>query len=284
LRDKKIPARIAQWVEPVPDRENYPLITFTEDRTTGDVLGSRIDMLTWEDALSSIFLWAKAKASRYVCMCNVHGVVSAIGETELRAAINGADMATPDGKPVAVALALQGFRRQPRISGPELMWKCCERAADSGVSVFLYGSTAENLLVLIEMLKASFPQLKIADAYAPPFRQLNDEEDRDVVRRINDSGAGLVFVGLGCPKQELWMANHKGRIHAVMLGVGAAFDFHSGKVRRAPQWMQDLGLEWLSRLLTEPRRLWRRYLITNSIFLTYLVWRTPAWIYSRRTR
>jgi len=246
------------------------------------VLGSRIDTLTWDTALSQIFLWAKARTSRYVCMCNVHGVVSAAAETGLRKAINGADMATPDGKPVAVALSLQGFRGQPRISGPELMWKCCEQAAQCGVSIFLYGSTWENLSALIKELKASFPTLKIADAYAPPFRQLNDEEDAVVVRRINNSGAGLVFVGLGCPKQELWMADHKGRIDAVMLGVGAAFDFHSGKVQRAPLWMQDMGLEWLSRLIKEPGRLWRRYLVTNFIFLTYILWRTPKWIWSRR--
>ena len=260
------------------------MIAITENRTTGEVLGSRIDALTWDDALSSISRWAKTRQSRYVCLCNVHGVVAAIAKTGLRKAINGADLAAPDGKPVAVALALQGFRGQPRISGSELMWKCCERAAESGVSIFLYGSTSENLSVLIEALKASFPKLKIADAYSPPFRQLSDEEDADVVRIINDSGAGLVFVGLGCPKQELWMANHKGRIQAVMLGVGAAFDFQSGKVKRAPNWMQDMGLEWLSRLLSEPRRLWRRYLVTNSIFLIYLLWRTPAWIISRRGR
>lgn len=260
------------------------MIAITENRTTGEVLGSRIDALTWDDALSSISRWAKTRQSRYVCLCNVHGVVAAIAKTGLRKAINGADLATPDGKPVAVALALQGFRGQPRISGSELMWKCCERAAESGVSIFLYGSTSENLSVLIEALKASFPNLKIAGAYAPPFRQLSDEEDADVVRIINDSGAGLVFVGLGCPKQELWMANHKGLIQAVMLGVGAAFDFQSGKVKRAPNWMQDMGLEWLSRLLREPRRLWRRYLVTNSIFLIYLLWRTPAWIISRRGR
>ena len=260
------------------------MIAITENRTTGEVLGSRIDALTWDDALSSISRWAKTRQSRYVCLCNVHGVVAALAKTGLRKAINGADLAAPDGKPVAVALALQGFRGQPRISGSELMWKCCERAAESGVSIFLYGSTSENLSVLIEALKASFPNLKIAGAYAPPFRQLSNEEDADVVRRINDSGAGLVFVGLGCPKQELWMANHKGRIQAVMLGVGAAFDFQSGKVKRAPNWMQDMGLEWLSRLLSEPRRLWRRYLVTNSIFLIYLLWRTPAWILSRRGR
>ena len=266
----------------VDERENGPLIPVTEGRTTGRVLGSRIDTLTWDMALSRIFRWAKTRTSRYVCMCNVHGVVSAAAESGLRKAINGADMAAPDGKPVAVALALQGFRGQPRISGPELMWKCCEQAAERGVSIFLYGSTSENLSTLIESLKASFPKLKIADAYAPPFRQLTDEEDADVVRRINNSGAGLVFVGLGCPKQELWMADHKGRIDAVMLGVGAAFDFHSGRIERAPDWMQDMGLEWLTRLLQEPGRLWRRYLVTNSIFLTYMLLRAPKWILSRR--
>lgn len=255
-----------------------------DNRKMGRVLRSRIDALTWDGAMSSIFQWAKARQSRYVCLCNVHGVVTALAQSKLRKAINGADMATPDGKPIAFALALQGFQRQPRISGPDLMLKCCERAAESGVSVFLYGGTPENLTALVDKLKRSYPELKIADAYAPPFRQLSREEDDEVIRMINASGAGLVFVGLGCPKQELWMAKHKGRIHAVMLGVGAAFDFHSGKVRRAPHWMQNLGLEWLSRLLSEPKRLWRRYLITNSLFITYFLLRTPTWILSRPAR
>ncbi len=258
--------------------------TFTEGRITGDVLRSRIDALSWDGALASIFRWANTRQSRYVCLCNVHGVVSAVARRALRKAINGADMAAPDGKPVAVALALQGFQGQPRISGPELMWECCARAADRGTSIFLYGGTPEKLALLIDRLQAAFPKLKIADAYSPPFRSLNDEEDLEVVRRINASGAGLVFVSLGCPKQELWMAAHKGRVSAVMLGVGAAFDFHSGTVKRAPPWMRKVGLEWLSRLLQEPKRLWRRYLVTNAVFLVYMLWRTPSWLIARREK
>jgi N-acetylglucosaminyldiphosphoundecaprenol N-acetyl-beta-D-mannosaminyltransferase len=176
-------------------------------------------------------------------------------------------MATPDGMPIAWMLRRLGHSGQERINGPDVMWKYCEQAAGGGESVYFYGSTETTLRLLSKKLKAAFPELRIAGTVAPPFRALSAAEDESMVDAINRSGAGVVFVGLGCPKQETWMAAHRGRIRAVMVGVGAAFDFHAGTVKRAPLWMQRTGLEWLHRICSEPRRLWRRYLVSNILFI-----------------
>jgi N-acetylglucosaminyldiphosphoundecaprenol N-acetyl-beta-D-mannosaminyltransferase len=146
------------------------------------------------------------------------------------------------------------------------MWALCERAEGERLPVVCYGSTDATLALLDARLRAAFPTLKVV-MESPPFRALTAEEDTAAVERINTSGAGIVFVGLGCPKQERWMAEHRGRVNAVMIGVGAAFDFHAGTVQRAPAWMRDNGLEWLHRLASEPRRLWKRYLVTNTLFI-----------------
>lgn len=237
-----------------------------KERVTGNVLGARIDALAWDAALERLLGWARGRESRYVTICNVHVVVTASREPAYGAVINASDMATPDGAPVAWMLRRQGFAGQPRISGPDLMWALCERCAAEGVPVYCYGSTEETLGLLAARLKAVFPGLALT-VESPPFRALTPEEDAAAVERIHASGAGIVFVGLGCPKQEVWMAEHRGRVNAVMIGVGAAFDFHAGQVARAPRWMRDNGLEWLHRLFSEPRRLWRRYLVTNTLFI-----------------
>ena len=176
-------------------------------------------------------------------------------------------MATPDGAPVAWMLRRLGFAGQARINGPDLMWKYCAEAALRGDAIYLYGGTQATLDTLVARLTGAFPGLRIAGAESPPFRTLTSDEDAAAVARINRSGAGVVFVSLGCPKQELWMAAHRGRVQAVMIGVGAAFDYHAGTISRAPVWMQHAGLEWLHRLASEPRRLWRRYLVTNTLFV-----------------
>ncbi|MCA1978453.1 MAG: WecB/TagA/CpsF family glycosyltransferase [Thiobacillus sp.] len=235
-------------------------------RLTGNVLGARIDAISWAAALDRLLGWARARDSRYVTICNVHVVVSASRDAAYRDIINCADMATPDGAPVAWMLRRQGFAGQPRISGPDLMWALCERCAAEGLPIYCYGSTDATLARLAQRLRAAFPALKLA-VESPPFRALTPEEDAAAVARIHESGAGIVFVGLGCPKQERWMAEHRGRVNAVMIGVGAAFDFHAGTVKRAPEWMRNNGLEWLHRLLSEPRRLWKRYLVTNTLFV-----------------
>lgn len=237
-----------------------------ETRTTGTVLGSHIDALDWSDAVNRLMGWARRRESRYVTICNAHVVVSAAQDPTFGAIVEGADMATPDGAPVAWMLRRQGFAKQGRINGPDVMWALCERSAAEGIPIYCYGSTQETLDKLEQRLRAAFPTLKMR-LESPPFRPLSTAEDAAAVQRMNASDAGFVFVGLGCPKQERWIAEHRGRVNAVMLGVGAAFPFHAGTLPRAPAWMRRNGLEWLHRLASEPRRLGKRYLVTNTLFL-----------------
>lgn len=231
------------------------------------VLGVPIDRVSSDDAVRRISAWAGERSSRVVCICNVHSVVTAAQTPDFMQVIDAADLATPDGAPVAWMLRRLGARAQRRVSGPDLFADYCAHAAAGGERIYLYGSTPETLQRLESRLRERWPGLQIAGSHSPPFRALSDAEDDAIVRRINDSGAGSVWISLGCPKQERWMHAHRGRIRAVMVGVGAAFDFHAGTVTRAPRWMRDAGLEWLHRLASEPRRLWRRYLLTNSWFM-----------------
>lgn len=232
------------------------------------VLKAKIDAVTWSDALARISKWAAARESRYVCICNAHSVVTAGMDPAFDNVVANADMATPDGAPVAWMIRKLGHPDQQRINGPDLMWKYCELVAQrDGESIYLYGGSPQTLQVLQQRLAQAFPRLRVAGTESPPFRPPTDEEDALTVARINASGAGTVWVSLGCPKQETWMAAHRGRINAVMIGVGAAFDYHAGTIQRAPKWMQNSGLEWLHRLFSEPRRLWRRYLVTNTLFV-----------------
>lgn len=238
-------------------------------RRTAGVLGSQIDAVSWDDALGRLQRWANAGESRVVCICNAHSVVTARGDEVLAAAIRDADMATPDGYPVAAMLRRLGHAGQERVNGPDLMWRYCQDATEDSASIYLYGGSPATLGALRARLEDMNPKLVIAGMHSPPFRELTTDEDEAVVEAINGSGAGIVWVSLGCPKQEKWMAAHRGRIHAVMVGVGAAFDYHAGTLARAPLWMQRHGLEWFHRLASEPKRLWRRYLVTNSLFLLH---------------
>lgn len=237
------------------------------NRDGAKVIGAFINALSWGETLTRIADWARARESRYVCICNVHSVITASQDAEFKQVVNQADMATPDGMPVAWMLRRQGFFGQERINGPDLMWKYCEQATRSGEVIYFYGSTNETLRLLSAKLRTAFPELRIGGFYSPPFRAISEAEDEAIIASINASGAGVVFVGLGCPKQEKWMAEHRNRIHAVMIGVGAAFAYHAGTLQRAPLWMQRYGLEWLHRLCSEPRRLWKRYLVTNTLFV-----------------
>lgn len=232
------------------------------------VLGTAINSLTWEAAIAQICAWGEKRESRYICICNVHSVVTAQRDFEFRTILNNADMATADGAPIAWVIShLQKKVKQERINGPDLMWRYLARAEQLQQRPFFYGGNENTLQKLIGAIQVSFPKLQIAGAYSPPFRPLSSEEDQDNVDMINQSGAHLVFVGLGCPKQERWMAAHRGNIQAVMVGVGAAFDYQAGTVKRAPLSWQKHGFEWLYRLLMEPRRLFRRYMVTNSLFV-----------------
>jgi N-acetylglucosaminyldiphosphoundecaprenol N-acetyl-beta-D-mannosaminyltransferase len=176
-------------------------------------------------------------------------------------------MVVPDGAPVAWTLRLKGHAQQDRVDGPDTMWRACEAARDHGIKVGLFGGRPEVLDALLDAMRRDFPGLQVAYSFSPPFREPTPEEDERWCREIEEAGVGLLFVGLGCPKQERWLGHHRGRIPAVMLGLGAAFDFHAGQVQRAPAWMRRYGLEWLHRLMSDPRRLWWRYLSTNSLFV-----------------
>jgi N-acetylglucosaminyldiphosphoundecaprenol N-acetyl-beta-D-mannosaminyltransferase len=194
--------------------------------------------------------------------------MTGVFDPDVRTALNSADIAATDGMPLAWALQSLGAKGQRRVYGPDLMLALCGQAARLGHRIFLYGGRNETLAILCSRLNARFPSLEIAGAYAPPFRPLTPNEDHACVKRILASDADIVFVGLGAPKQEQWMAEHRSRLPGiVMLGVGAAFDFHAGRVRQAPRWMQGYGLEWLFRLYVEPARLWRRYVLLNPLFL-----------------
>lgn len=238
-----------------------------EFRERRDVIGAPIDVVYWGGAVATLLRWAAARESRYVCACNVHAVVTAQRDERLAEAVRGADMVVPDGAPVAWLMRKSGVAAQQRVSGPDLMWRYFAAAALYGESIFLLGGSTETLAGLKARIESAFPGLRVVGTHSPPFRALTQHEDDAVVRLLNESGASTVWVALGCPKQEVWMAEHRERVRSVMIGVGAAFAFHAGTTRRAPRWMQRLSLEWLHRLLSEPRRLWRRYLTTNTVFV-----------------
>ncbi|MEY4764510.1 MAG: hypothetical protein RI907_1183 [Pseudomonadota bacterium] len=235
------------------------------------VLDSHIDAISWDDVIARMVSWASQHQSRYIALCNVHSVVTASQDDAHNKVIAQADLALPDGAPVAWALRREGFAEQQRINGPDLTWRYLAAAERLGQSVFFYGSSDDTLNKLRARIETVFPKLRIAGMVSPPFRTLSAEEDQADVDMINNSGANVLFVGLGCPKQEAWMASHRGRVQAVMVGVGAAFDYHAGTLRRAPLWMQRIGMEWAFRLLCEPSRLLGRYTRTNSVFILRMV-------------
>jgi N-acetylglucosaminyldiphosphoundecaprenol N-acetyl-beta-D-mannosaminyltransferase len=251
-------------------------------RAVMPVLGAPIDVVTWHDAVARIAGWAERHESRSVNLCNVHSVVTAQRDSSFRQVVDGADMNLPDGAPIAWALRWAGAAGQPRINGPDVMWHYLARAEQDGHVVSFYGSSEDTLCRLREVLSSAFPRLRHGAMVSPPFRELTREEDAAYVRQINDAGTQTLFVSLGCPKQEHWMDSHRGRIQATMLGVGAAFAYHAGITKRAPMWMRECGMEWLHRLFTEPRRLARRYVVTNSIFLASMVWNALSSIGRRR--
>ncbi len=209
-----------------------------------------------------------APVGHYICVTSVHGIITAHDDPEFASILNAADIATPDGMPVVWALRSFGSPTQQRVYGPTLMLELCRSAAVHGHRIFLYGGHDETLAKLSSRLQGRFPGLVIADVYAPPFRPLTEEEKHEVRERILRSDSDLVFVGISTPKQEQWMFENGHFLPGVtLIGVGAAFDFHAGRTRQAPLWVQRNGLEWLFRLLMEPARLWRRYLLTTPRFL-----------------
>ena len=235
--------------------------------THREILGMRVDATDYADATERIARWAAQGESRYVCCSNVHMVMEAHDSVEFKQVVNNASLVTADGVPLVWALKALKVPNVSRVYGPELTMHVCERAARDGLPVALYGGTPESLEAFAAVLRERFPGIQLPCLISPPFRTPTAEEDAEYTRQIVESGARIVMVGIGCPKQERWMAAHAGRIPAVMLGIGAAFDFHSGRVRQAPGALQRMGLEWLFRLVMEPRRLWKRYARHNPRFV-----------------
>jgi N-acetylglucosaminyldiphosphoundecaprenol N-acetyl-beta-D-mannosaminyltransferase len=231
------------------------------------VAGMRVDPLDYRRAVDRVIKAAKAGQGGYVCVANVHMTMEAHDDPGFARIVDEALAVTPDGMPLVWGLRALGFPETERVYGPELTLRVCAEAEQQGIAIALYGGTTERLEAFISRLRAWYPDLEVACAIAPPFRELTREEDEAFTRRIAESGAGILFVGIGCPRQERWMAAHRRSIPAVMLGVGAAFDFHAGAVRQAPRFIQKMGLEWAFRLAMEPRRLWRRYMRHNPRFV-----------------
>ena len=238
-----------------------------DSMTSRVLLGTRVDATSYRHVQDSVAGWIARRHGAYVCVSSVHSLMEGHDDESFRSVLNGADLVTPDGMPLVWGLRLLGASTASRVYGPSLTDEICAWAASAGVPIGFYGSTDSVVERLITNLRARHPALRVAYSYSPPFRQLTVSERRQELDEIRHSGARILFVGLGCPKQERWMAERRDDLDVVMLGVGAAFDYLAGTIRRPPSVIQRAGLEWLFRLLNEPRRLWRRYLRHNPRFL-----------------
>jgi N-acetylglucosaminyldiphosphoundecaprenol N-acetyl-beta-D-mannosaminyltransferase len=236
---------------------------------TVEVLGVRLALTDYERALDWIEGMVSARERGYVCVCNVHAVMAAAEDPELRDAISASAVNVPDGQPLVWAMNALGHSIDDRVYGPELMARACARSAENGTRFYLYGGRNQGALVQLALnLRQRYPGVRIVGGYSPPHRPLTEGERANVVQEINSSRADVVWVGIGVPKQEKWMAQMRPQLEApVLIGVGAAFDFHAGLVPQAPVWIQESGLEWAYRLVHEPRRLWRRYSRYNPRFV-----------------
>jgi N-acetylglucosaminyldiphosphoundecaprenol N-acetyl-beta-D-mannosaminyltransferase len=222
----------------------------------------------YEQASSLIIEHAKNKNSFGVTALATHGLVEAVWDESFAYQVNLIDLIVPDGQPIR--FALNSFHKTgltSPVTGPELTLHVLKKANEFGLKVFLYGSTSVTLEKIVNFISQKYPNVIVCGVHSDRFREATEEEDRQDIEKINSSGAHLVLVGRGCPRQERWVATHQGKIHASMMAVGAAFDFMAGNIKRAPLWMQKNGLEWLYRLAQDPKRLWKRYLTTNSYFI-----------------
>lgn len=233
------------------------------------VLGMKVSWTDYQHAADLIFAWSEHRASKYVCIATVNNVMESYDSDRFQSVMNEADLVTPDGMPVVWALKSLGRPEATRVYGPDLTPILLARAAQTGVPVGFYGAAPNVLQRLTERVQETYPALKIAYSFSPPFRTLSASEDLEITAAINASGAKILFIGLNTPKQDFWMAAHRDKVQAVMVGVGAAFDFLAGSKPQAPRWMMKSGLEWLFRLATEPRRLWKRYLKHNPRFVLF---------------
>jgi N-acetylglucosaminyldiphosphoundecaprenol N-acetyl-beta-D-mannosaminyltransferase len=237
---------------------------------TVPVLDVPLALTDYDRVLDWIDARVATREAGYVCVCNVHTVMASHEDAELRAALSGSSMNVPDGQPLVWAINSLGHSLAGRVYGPELMYRFCDRAAHREQRVYLYGGRNQGALVQLALnLRTRHRGIKIVGGYSPPHRDLTTEEERAVTEEINRARADVVWIGIGVPKQEKWMARMRPQLDApVLIGVGAAFDFHAGLVPQAPNWLQEAGLEWAYRLAHEPRRLWRRYMRYNPRFLS----------------
>ena len=232
-----------------------------------NIIGLPVTALPFDDQITLILKWAKSLSSKVVCIANVHMLVEGYKDRAFTPVLQNADLVTPDGMPLVWMLRLMGASNQDRVAGLDVLSALCERASIENISIFFLGSQTAILEKMRAKLEQDFPNLQIAGMEPLPFRPLSEDEDQAVIQKLNESGCGLVFVSLGCPKQEIWMSQHKNRVQAVMLGLGGAFPVYAGIHKRAPKMVRSLGFEWLYRFMQEPYRLWGRYSTTIPIFI-----------------
>ena len=243
----------------------------TENLKYYSILGTKINVTDMEKTVRHIEEHLEELKGHYICVSNVHTTVTAYRDPQYRAVQNGAVMNIPDGKPLSIVQHMGGEKEAGRVPGPDLMPEIFSLSEKKGYRHYFYGSTQKTLDALRKKLSAQYPDMNIVGMYSPPFRPMTEEEDREAVERINAARPDFIWVGLGAPKQEKWMADHDGRVCGLMLGVGAGFDFHAGTIKRAPKWMQEICMEWLYRIGQDPKRLLVRYLDTNFSFVFDLI-------------
>lgn len=234
---------------------------------TCNIMGVNIAAINMEWLLDYLEKNLSKIKGDYICVSNVHTTVTSYEDAAYCAIQNGGLMAIPDGGPLSTVGQKRGYKNMERTTGPSLMGEIFEISAKKGYRHYFYGSKEETLELLRQKLTSNYPGIQIAGMYSPPFRPLTEEEDKVVVEKINETKPDFVWIGLGAPKQEKWMAAHLGKINGLMIGVGAGFDYYAENIKRAPEWMQKHNLEWLYRLLQDPKRLFKRYLITNTKFI-----------------
>lgn len=234
------------------------------------ILKTNINVTNMTDTVSYISSHIDELRGNYVCVSNVHTTVMAYENTRYREIQNSAAMALPDGSPLSWYSRIKGFSSAQRVAGPDLMIELLKHSEGKGYRHFFYGSTQDTLDKMRQVIERDYPDVTIAGMYSPPFRELAEAEDDDIMTMINETNPDFIWVGLGAPKQEMWMYSHAIRTNALMFGVGAGFDYLAGELKRAPKWMQKFSLEWFFRLLQEPKRLWKRYLSSNIKFFYYL--------------
>lgn len=252
-------------------RASYESKVSKEDIPVCNILGVEIAAIHMSWLVEYLQNNVEKLSGNYLCVANVHTTVTAFQNEEYRRVQNGGIMAIPDGGPLSSLGRKRGYSDMERTTGPALMEEIFELSEKKNYRHYFYGSTPQTLEKLEGELKRRYPAMQVVGMYSPPFRELTLEEDTQIIETINGTKPDFVWVGLGAPKQEVWMAKHQGLIHGLMLGVGAGFDYHAGNIRRAPQWMQKMNLEWLYRLLQDPERLFKRYWYTNTRFIWHAV-------------